>query len=69
MKLLWRVVAHYYGEEISSSTWSFMTENPSSGCNTGPEPAVPLLAGTDVPVAKEVQVEPVFELINRKTIS
>lgn len=37
--------------------------------HTGPEAAVPPLAGTDGPVAEEIQVEPIFELINRKTIS
>lgn len=31
----WRVVAHYYGDDISSSTWSFKTEGSSSGCNAG----------------------------------
>jgi hypothetical protein len=31
----WRVVAHYYGDDMTSSTWSFKTEDTSSGCNTG----------------------------------
>jgi Synergist-CTERM protein sorting domain-containing protein len=31
----WRVVAHYYGDDMTSSTWSFKTEDSSSGCNTG----------------------------------
>lgn len=31
----WRVVAHYIGDDISSSTWSFKTEGSSSGCSTG----------------------------------
>jgi hypothetical protein len=30
----WRVVAHYLGDDISSSTWSFKTESSSSGCST-----------------------------------
>ena len=31
----WRVVAHYYGDDMTSSTWSFTTEGSSSGCSTG----------------------------------
>ena len=31
----WRVVAHYYGDDMTSSTWSFTTEDSSSGCNAG----------------------------------
>lgn len=31
----WRVVAHYLGDDVSGSTWSFKTEESSSGCNTG----------------------------------
>jgi len=29
----WRVVAHYLGDDITSSTWSFKTEESSSGCS------------------------------------
>ena len=28
-------IAHYYGDDMTSSTWSFTTEDSSSGCSTG----------------------------------
>ncbi|MFA0889525.1 MAG: Synerg-CTERM sorting domain-containing protein [Synergistales bacterium] len=31
----WRVVAHYYGDDLTSATWSFKTEGSSSGCSAG----------------------------------
>ncbi len=31
----WRVVAHYIGDDMTGPTWSFKTEETSSGCNAG----------------------------------